>query len=142
MFGHKSFLRIGAFSDRSIIGLQNDGYELTSFTHQFHQDIDQNGKVLSDVKGGVMSFLIEGFPSQELVDWGMESRTYHSGEVVIVDIDNNPLEKIEFTQGACTFFKIHYMNSGKAYCATKMIVEARELKSGDAIDRKQNWTIK
>lgn len=31
MFGHKSFLRIGALSDSSISGLYKDSYELESW---------------------------------------------------------------------------------------------------------------
>ena len=141
MFGHKSFLRIGAFSDRSIIGMQKEGYELASFTHHFHQEIDQNGKVLSGVRGGTITVLIEGFPSQELIDWGMDSRIYHWGEVVVVDTDGNILEKIQFELGACTFFKIHYVSTGNAYCITKLMIEAKKIKAGDDVELERNWTI-
>ncbi len=141
MFGHKSFLRLGTFTDRSFWGLQNEGYELASFIHHFHQDVDQNGKVLSDVKGGTITVMIEGFPSQELIDWGIESRSYHSGEIVVVDSAGDSLEKIKFEQGACTFFKVHYINTGRAYCITKLVIEAREVKAGDEIELKRHWTI-
>lgn len=140
MFGHKSFLRLGSFENRSIGDLYQDCYELASFTHHFQQDIDQNGKVLSSVKGGTITLLIEGFPSQTLVDWGIESRLYYSGEIVVVDAENIPCEKIKFSDGACTFFKIHYINTGRAYCVTKLIIEANEVSVDGEMELKKHWT--
>lgn len=141
MHGYKSFLRLGSFDDPNIFSLQKDGYELMSFTNHFHQDIDEKGKVLSEVKGGTISILIDGFPSQELVDWGVESKTYHSGEIIVLDSDNNIMEKIQFEQGACTLFKIHYKNVGKAYCATKLVIESRNIKAGVNVELNRRWTI-
>lgn len=141
MYGYKSFLRLGSFDDLNIKALRKDGYELMNFTNNFHKDVDEKGKVLSGVKGGTISILIDGFPSQELVDWGVESRIYHTGEVIVVDSDDNILEKIQFEQGACTFFKIHYKNAGKAYCATRLVIESNNVKAGANVELNRRWTI-
>lgn len=140
MFGHKSFLRIGTFQNVGIKGLQDDGYELLNFNHSFYQDIDINGKVLTDVRGGTISILVDGYPTQELIDWGLESRRYHNGEIIVVDTNNNILEKLEFKEAACTFFKIHYTRYGSAYCAVKMEITARMMKIGSKIDVTKFWT--
>lgn len=38
MFGHKSFLRIGALSDSSISGLYKDSYELENCNFSFRKE--------------------------------------------------------------------------------------------------------
>ena len=38
MFGHKSFLRIGALGDSSISGLYKDSYELENCHFSFNQE--------------------------------------------------------------------------------------------------------
>ena len=52
MFGHKSFLRIGALSDSSISGLYKDSYELENCNFSFSQGVDGNGKPQTEVRGG------------------------------------------------------------------------------------------
>lgn len=141
MFGHKSFLRIGKLDNAGIKELQDKDYELLNFAHEFHQDIDEKGKVLSDVRGGTISALIDGFPSQELIKWGVEPRVYHDGEIVVMDPDNNILEKIEFRYAACTLFKIHFTDAGKAYCSTKISINAKHLTLGSQIKTDKHWTI-
>ena len=47
MFGHKSFLRIGALSDSSISGWYKDSYELENCNFSFSQGVDGHGKPLT-----------------------------------------------------------------------------------------------
>ena len=52
MFGHKSFLRIGALGDSSISGLYKDSYELENCHFSFNQGTNTDGKPQTDVRGG------------------------------------------------------------------------------------------
>ena len=49
MFGHKSFLRIGALGDSSISGLYKDSYELENCHFSFNQGTNTDGKPQTDV---------------------------------------------------------------------------------------------
>ena len=54
MFGHKSFLRIGALGDSSISGLYKDSYELENCHFSFNQGTNTDGKPQTDVRGGTL----------------------------------------------------------------------------------------
>ena len=70
MFGHKSFLRIGALSDSSIIGLYKDSYELESCNFGFFQGTDVNGKPQTEVRGVTISLRSEERRvGQECTSW-------------------------------------------------------------------------
>ena len=67
MFGHKSFLRIGALSDSSISGLYKDSYELESCNFAFSQGVDVNGKPQTEVRGGSIFLTYGGLRQQDLL---------------------------------------------------------------------------
>lgn len=140
MFGHKSFLRIGALSDSSILGLYKDSYELESCSFNFSQGVDTNGSPQTEVRGGTLYLTYSGLPQEDMLRWMLNSTNYENGVIVTCDDNNEPLEKIHFEQAACVGLEIEYIQKGKAYLQTKITLQARKIKVGETI-LENRWTI-
>lgn len=131
MFGHKSFLRLGALEDASIQGLYKSSYELDNCSYGFSQGVNSDGKAQTEVRGGSITVTIPGIPSDEIIQWAIDSRKYHDGMIVICDDNDMPLEKIRFTDAACIGMDIGYSHKGKGYIATNLVLQTRALSVGD-----------
>lgn len=140
MFGHKSFLRIGALNDSSISGLYKDSYELESCNYSFSQGVDANGKPQTDVRGGTIFLIYGGLPQDDLFRWMLGSTKYEDGVIVVCNDNNEPLEKIHFEQAACVRLEIEYSQQGKSYMYTKFTLQARKIKVGETT-LENRWTI-
>jgi len=108
MFGHKSFLRIGALGDSSISGLYKDSYELENCHFSFNQGTNTDGKPQTDVRGGTLYLTYAGLPQDDMLRWILNPKKYEDGAIVICDDSDEPLEKILFEQAACTGLNIEY----------------------------------
>jgi hypothetical protein len=51
-------------------------------------------------------------PRNELIEWGMKSRKYKDGMIVVLDANNIPVEKVFFQNAACVKFGINYTLTG------------------------------
>lgn len=141
MFGHKSFLRIGALNDSSISGLYKDSYELDSCNLGFSQGVDANGKPQTEVRGGIISMTYGGLPQDDLLRWMLGVAKYEDGAIVVCNDNDEPLEKIHFEQAACVGLEIEYNQQGKSYIQTKITLQARKIKVGETT-LENHWTIK
>lgn len=140
MFGHKSFLRIGALNDSSILGLYKDSYELESCSYSFSQGIDLNGKPQTEVRGGTIFLTYASLPQEDMLRWMLGSVQYEDGAIVICDDNDESLEKIIFEQAACVGLEIEYTQTGKSYIHTKITLQARKIKVGGTT-LENRWTI-
>lgn len=140
MFGHKSFLRIGALNDSSILGLYKDSYELESCSYSFSQGIDLNGKPQTEVRGGTIFLTYASLPQEDMLRWMLGSVQYEDGAIVICDDNDEPLEKIIFERAACVRLEIEYTQTGKSYIHTKITLQARKIKVGGTT-LENRWTI-
>lgn len=122
MFSHKSYLKIGDFYGLDFLSLNQGGYELTDCEYSFEQGIDNSGKASTEVFGGTIAVTLATLPTQEIIDWAMKSTKYNSGAIVILDEQNDPLEKIKFDNAACIKMKINYSLQGEAYITTDILI--------------------
>ena len=141
MFGHKSFLRIGALADSSISGLYKESYELESCNFGFMQGTDTNGKPQTEVRGGSIELSYGGFPQTDMLNWMLSSGKLEDGVIVVCNENDEPLEKIAFEQAACIRLEVCYSQHGKAYLSTQFTLQARKIKVGE-IELENRWTIK
>jgi len=130
MFGHKSFLKIGELSDVSITGLYKESYELDYCSYSFSQGINVDGKAQTEVHGGTINISISGIPPNDIIQWSLDSSKYNSGLIVICDDNDMPLEKIKFTDAACIGMEVAYIQTGKGYIVTKLMLQTRQLTIG------------
>lgn len=140
MFGHKSFLRIGALNDSSISGLYKESYELESCSFSFSRGVDANGKPQTEVRGGRINLTYGGLPQEDMLRWMLNSTKYEDGVIVVCDANDDPLEKIFFEQAACVSLEIEYIQQGKSYIKTKFVLQARKMKVGETT-LENRWTI-
>lgn len=139
MFGHKSFLKLGALSDASIQGLYKDSYELQKCSYSFSKGINTDGKAQTEVRGGSINISISGIPPTDIIEWALSSKKYYDGAIVICDDNNMPLEKIYFTDAACVSMEITYTQIGKAYITTNLVLKARKMSVGNT-ELDNHWT--
>lgn len=140
MFGHKSFLRIGALSDSSISGLYKDSYELESCSFSFSQGVDANGSPQTEVRGGTIYITYGGLPLDDMLRWMLGSTQYEDGAIVVCNDNNEPLEKVYFEQATCVGLEMEYIQKGKTYIQTKITLQARKIKVGETT-LENRWTI-
>lgn len=138
MFGHRSFLMLGSDA-ADIKNLINGGYEILDCHFSFHQKTDHKGKATTKVAGGTINLLLSQLPSQSIIEWGLESRKYNKGMIVLLDNENVPIEKIYFERGACIQFEVNYTQSGTSYATTKLVIQAEKLIVGNGIEFDNEW---
>ncbi|KGN69355.1 hypothetical protein HQ40_07075 [Porphyromonas gulae] len=133
MFGHRSFLRIGSLNDASIKGLLTDGLELEKFSYSFDQAVDIHGKVQGEVRSGTLQLTFANLPTNEVIDWMLNSRKYKDGTIVMCDMNDTPLQKISFATAACIGMDINFSEAGGTYASTRIALYARKLTIGGII---------
>ena len=140
MFGHRSFLMLGGGGASSIMSLIKGGYEILDCNYSFNQGVDDKGRVSTRVYGGVISVALSQLPPDPIIEWALQSRKYLDGVIALVDAENNPLEKLIFSQAACVDMEVNYIQTGDSYIATKLTILAEKLVVGDGIDFDNEWT--
>ncbi|MDR2915096.1 MAG: type VI secretion system needle protein Hcp [Tannerella sp.] len=140
MFGHRSFLMLGGDGAADILSLIKGGYEVADCEYSFNQGVNEKGKATTKVHGGTMTVTLSQLPPLPVIEWGMKSRNYQDGVIVVVDAENIPLEKIFFKQAACVDMEVDYTQTGNSYASTKLILQAARLIVGDGIDFENEWT--
>lgn len=139
MFGHRSFLMLGSGGAADILSLIKGGYEVIDCEYSFNQGVNDKGKATTKVHGGTMKITLSQLPPQPIIEWGMQSRNYQDGVIVVLDAENIPLEKIFFKQAACVDMEVDYTQTGDSYTSTKLILQAAKLIVGDGIDFENEW---
>ena len=141
MYGHRSFLVIGNNAAADIVSLIKGGTEILSYRLSFQQGFDKRGKASTRVYGGTINITLSQLPPQNVIEWGMRSRKYENGVVVLVDGENLPVEKIIFQNAACVEFEINYTESGDSYASTKITIQAEKLIVGNGVDFSNEWSF-
>lgn len=139
MFGHRSFLVLGGGA-ADIVSLVKGGLEILTYDFVFQQGIDQKGKATTKVYGGSIDLTLSQLPPTNIIAWGLNSRKYENGVIIMLDANNIPIEKIIFQNAACVNFEVKYVQKGDSYAATKLSIQAEKLIVGNGIDFDNEWT--
>lgn len=139
MFGHRSFLVLGAGGAADIVSLIKGGYEIIDCEYSFNQGVDAKGRVSTKVHGGSLSIVLSQLPPQPIIEWGIKPRKYMDGMIVVVDAENIPLEKIFFQQAKCVDMEVDYTQTGNSYTSTKLLLQAAKLVVGEGVDFENEW---
>ena len=140
MHEHRSFLIIGSEAG-DLLTLLQEGYEISHFRFAFEQGIDsRNGKASTRVYGGTIDLSLSQPPPSPLIAWGMKSRKYLDGAIVMLDYENVPVEKILFKNAACVEMEFDYVLDGADYSETRLSIQAKQLTVAGDIDFTNEWT--
>ncbi len=140
MFGHRSFLVLGAGGASEIMSLIKGGYEILDCNYSFNQGVDDKGRATTRVYGGIINITLSQLPPDPIIEWSLRPRKYLDGAIVLVDAENIPLEKLIFTQGACVDMEVNYTQTGSNYISTKLVIQVGKLIAGDGIEFENEWT--
>lgn len=140
MFSHKTYLKLGEFNGTDIMSLLRDDYEVANCEFSFQQGIDEQGKPSTRVFGGNISLTLPMLPSNEIIDWALNSYRYKDGTIIILDTDNVPINKLFFKRATCINLTFSYLQKGSSYSTTNIVLQAEELRFGNAADFSNNWT--
>lgn len=140
MFGHRSFLVLGG-GVADIVSLLSGGHEILNCNFSFQQAVDDKGKATTKVYGGTIDVTVAQLPSQDMIEWGLQSRNYKDGVIVVLDNENIALEKVFFQNAACVGLEIDYTQKGDSYASTKLVIQAEKLIVGNGVDFDNEWTF-
>lgn len=139
MFGHRSFLVLGGGA-ADIVSLVKGGLEVLSYNFAFKQGFDQKGKATTRVHAGTINLTLPQLPPQNIIQWGLQSRKYEDGMIILLDGENMPVEKVIFQNAACISLEVNYTESDDSYASTKLVITAESIIVGDGIDFLNDWT--
>jgi hypothetical protein len=140
MFGNRAFLVLGGGA-ADIVSLVKGGLEILNYDFVFQQGIDPKGKATTRVYGGSIDLTLAQLPPDNIIEWGLKSRKYEKGAIVLLDGNNMPVEKILFENAACINFEVKYAQKGEGYAATKISIQAETLIVGNGIDFHNEWSV-
>lgn len=140
MFGHRSFLVIGG-GVADLMSLIKGGHEIYSCNFSFQQGVDIRGKATTKVYGGRINLVLDKLPTTEIIEWGMKSRKYLDGMIVMLDNENYPIEKTIFQNAVCCEMEIDYTEEGDEYSRTRLVIQAEKIIAGNGIHFDNNWII-
>jgi len=142
MYGNRSFLMLGSSGGTNILDLIKGGIEILDYSFSIQQGIDNKGKATTKTCAGSINLTISQLPNKEIIEWALNSRRYLDGCVVLLDGENNPVEKIVFKNAACVNFDITYAAKGSGYAATRLSIQPEAINMGDGDDNdfSNEWT--
>ena len=139
-YGHRSFLVLGGGA-ADILSLVKGGLEILSYNFAFRQGFDQRGKATTKVYAGTINLTLSQLPPQNIIEWGIKSRKYENGAIIVLDANNLPIERIIFNNAACVNFEVGFTDSGDSYASTKLSIQAEKLIVGTGISFENEWAL-
>lgn len=140
--GYRSFLELGYTDkkDGKFISFNEKEIELDVCSNSFIREIDERGKIQSDLRGGNISFVISRLPPEILLEWVVNSNKYFSGYIHIRDTHGNPKDRVFFENAAFINIKLTYVNEGSAYFSVQGLLQAETMQLPGAKMLMNHWT--
>ena len=104
-------------------------YRLAACTFGFHQNTDHRGRPNSEVVGGPLHLLLDGYEGPEITEWASLRNRLQSGEIRFFS-DNAimPNRKLTFTDARCVRQDVQLVpGTGKAAYQCRIEISAQEL---------------
>ncbi len=121
MFGYQVILEVGGKK-----------YDIVESNFSFMQSADGRGKPEGDVYSGAINMTFPNTPSDEMLEWMLNTRKYNDGTITLFGEDGKKMQELSFKQATCINMKIEYENSGSSYCSTNFTIVANKLQFGEA----------
>ncbi|MDR3093886.1 MAG: hypothetical protein LBU62_04500, partial [Bacteroidales bacterium] len=117
MKSKKVFLEIGSIKGKGT------EIEVDMCSYSFMREIDNYGKIRSDLMGGNISLAITQIPPIGILNWGLRN-IYFNGFVHFKDDSGQISESLSFENAACVNMVISYENEGQSYLATQITLQS------------------
>ncbi len=104
----------------------NEGILLLSCSFGFTQDIDQRGLPKSEVKGGVITLVMNSIDDQEIMQWMFSAKSDKNGKIIFSGTDTEKIFKtLEFRDARCIAY--HESFTRDSEMVEEITISAREV---------------
>jgi hypothetical protein len=128
----KIILRILTSLDKVSSQIDASEYKVVAYNYMLDKDYDQMGRMISDVKGGVLHVVVSSLPTDELMAWTFDHRNFKNGEIILYhDTDGEKEEHIKFEKARCVECKMLYDVNDHEGILMKMTINAEKMMMGN-----------
>lgn len=102
-------------------------YLLKHMDYELSRSIGRKGEIASDVCGGEIRVVIDGFADATLLKWLFDTFWKEDGAIVVLDEHERTVSKLHFSNATAKQFRMNYDSRVKEGMATILIIEAKEI---------------
>lgn len=104
-------------------------YELRHADYELSRSVNHKGDITSDVAGGRIRVVIDGFGDENLFEWLFDPAKRMNGEVVVTDSHEKVMEKFIFSDARAVQYKLHFDANTEDAVSAIVVMEAGEIKT-------------
>lgn len=112
-------------------------YELRHADYELSRAVNLKGEVTSDVMGGRIRVVIDGFGDEDLFNWLFDAAKRRSGEVVTTDAHEKVIEKFSFADARAVKYRIHFDANTKDAVSVVLVIDAVRITAENELLRKR-----
>ncbi|WP_455593526.1 type VI secretion system tube protein TssD [Bacteroides sp.] len=102
-------------------------YLLKHMDYELSRSVGRKGEIVSDVCGGEIRVVIDGFADSTLFGWLFDTFRKEDGEIVVLDEHEKTVSKLHFAVATARQFRLNYDSRVKEGLVTIFIIEAKEI---------------
>ncbi|NDV64649.1 type VI secretion system tube protein TssD [Bacteroides sp. 224] len=122
-----TYLHIHKSRTDSPQNLFRERYEVRHFDYELRRETNSKGEIISDVLGGVVRVIMDGFGDNGLFHWLFRPDVEENGEIVTTDEHERIIEKFTFAKAKAKGYKLHFDASVKTSAVSILTIEAKEI---------------
>lgn len=112
-------------------------YELRHVDYELHRTINHKGEIISEVIGGRIRVVINGFGDEDLFGWLFDPIKRKDGAVVTTDDNEKVMEKFAFANAKAVGYHLHFDVNTKNAISAVLIIDAAEILTENALHYKR-----
>ena len=102
-------------------------YPLRMMEYELSRTTDRKGRINSEVQGGRIRVVIEGFADSLLMAWLFDATRKEDGAIITLDEHERGVEKMHFNRASAVSFRMNYDSKTKAGVTMELIIQAKEI---------------
>lgn len=102
-------------------------YPLKHVDYELSRAVDRKGEVASDMKGGKIRVVVDGFADSLLMAWLFDPIRKEDGAIVTVDESEKVISKLQFEGASVSKFRFNYDSRVKEGTSTLLTLVAEEI---------------
>lgn len=102
-------------------------YELRHADYELSRNVDHKGEIVSDIMGGRIRVVIDGFGDEEIFSWLFDPAKQENGEIVTTDGNETVLEKFTFAKAKAVKYRLHFDANTKDAVLAVLTIDAGEI---------------
>lgn len=102
-------------------------YPLKHVDYELSRAVGRKGEIISDVRGGKIRIVVDGFADSLLVAWLFDPLRREDGAIVTLDESEKVVSKLHFDEAAVAKFRFNYDSRVKEGTATLLTLMVKEI---------------